>query len=65
MERDIGFWSGYLMCFCMMIVGLVVVILGRKRYILRPPQGSTITNAFKAIGIMIKHRNLIAPKPSY
>ncbi|TVY37724.1 Peptide transporter [Lachnellula occidentalis] len=65
MERDIGFWSAYLMCFCMMIVGLIVVVLGRKLYIVRPPQGQVITNAFKAIGIMVKNRNMNAPKPSY
>jgi len=65
MEKDIGFWSAYLMCFCMMIVGLVTIILGKKLYIVRPPKGSIITDAFKAIGMMIKHRNMNAPKPSY
>ncbi|TVY81439.1 Peptide transporter PTR2, partial [Lachnellula suecica] len=65
MEADIGFWSAYLMCFCMMIVGLVTVVLGKARYIVRPPQGSIITDAFKAIGIMIKNRNMDAAKPSY
>jgi POT family proton-dependent oligopeptide transporter len=65
MERDIGFWSAYLMCFCMFIVGFTALILGRKLYIVRPPQGSIITDALKAIGIMIKHRNMDAPKPSY
>ncbi|KAH6683382.1 putative peptide transporter PTR2 [Halenospora varia] len=65
MERDIGFWSAYLMCFCMFCVGMVAVVAGKKYYIVRPPQGSVITNAFKAIGIMIKNRNMDAPKPSY
>ncbi|KAE8449915.1 hypothetical protein EG329_007392 [Mollisiaceae sp. DMI_Dod_QoI] len=65
MERDIGFWSAYLLCLCMFVVGFVTVVLGRKLYIVRPPQGSIITDAFKAIGIMIKHRNMNAPKPSY
>ncbi|KAF4630054.1 hypothetical protein G7Y89_g8089 [Cudoniella acicularis] len=65
MERDVGFWSAYLMCFCMFFIGMAVVLLGKKYYIVRPPKGSIITNAFKAIGIMIKHRNMNAPKPSY
>jgi POT family proton-dependent oligopeptide transporter len=65
MERDVGFWSAYLLCICMFTVGTVVVVLGRKFYIVRPPQGSVITNAFKAIFIMIKNRNMDAPKPSY
>lgn len=49
----------------MFALGMVIVILGRKHYIVRPPQGSVITDAFKAIGIMIKNRNMDAPKPSY
>jgi POT family proton-dependent oligopeptide transporter len=65
MERDVGFWSAFLLCLCVFIVGFVVLILGRKYYIVRPPQGSIITDAFKAIWIMIRHRNMNAAKPSY
>ncbi|GIK04271.1 hypothetical protein Aspvir_008350 [Aspergillus viridinutans] len=65
MERDIGFWSGYLLCLCMFACGTLVLIVGRKYYVVRPPQGSIITDAFKAIGIMIANRNMDAPKPSW
>lgn len=65
MERFVGFWSAYLLCFCMFLVALAVLVLGRKTYVVRPPQGSIITDAFKAIGIMIKNRNLDAAKPSW
>lgn len=65
MERDIGFWSAYLMALCMFVVGTGVLILGRKFYVVRPPTGSIITDAFRAIWIMIKNRNMNAPKPSY
>lgn len=65
MEEYIGFWSAYLLCFCMFCVGLAVLILGRKKYVVRPPQGSVITNAFKAIWIMIKHRDQDAAKQSW
>lgn len=65
MERDIGFWSAFLLCLCMFCVGFVTLIIGQKQYIVRPPKGSIITDAFKAIGIMIKHRNMDAPKPTY
>jgi len=65
MERDIGFWSAYLMCLCMFIVGLGCLLLGRKIYIVRPPQGSIITDAFRAMGMMIRYRSMDAPKPSY
>ncbi|KAK6598039.1 POT family protein [Botrytis cinerea] len=65
MERDVGFWSAYLMCLCVFMVGFITLLLGRKRYIVRPPKGTVITDAFKIIGQMIKYRNLNAAKPSY
>ncbi|KAL2788302.1 POT family-domain-containing protein [Aspergillus keveii] len=65
MERDIGFWSAYLLCLCMFAVGTLVVILGRKHYVVRPPQGSVITDAFKALWIMVVNRNMDAPKPTW
>ncbi|OJJ61601.1 hypothetical protein ASPSYDRAFT_146144 [Aspergillus sydowii CBS 593.65] len=65
MERDIGFWSAYLLCLCMFTVGTAVVICGRKFYVVRPPQGSVITDAFKALWIMVINRNMDAPKPTW
>ncbi|KAJ5632056.1 hypothetical protein N7490_008395 [Penicillium lividum] len=65
MELYIGFWSGYLLCLCMFAVGALTLVLGRKYYVVRPPQGSIITDAFKAIGMMIVNRNMDAPKPSW
>jgi POT family proton-dependent oligopeptide transporter len=65
MELYIGFWSAYLMCLCMFMVGTLVIILGRKYYVVRPPQGSIITDAFRALWIMIRNRNMDAPKPSW
>ncbi|RAH70165.1 peptide MFS transporter [Aspergillus aculeatinus CBS 121060] len=65
MEKYIGFWSGYLLCLCMFAVGTGVLIFGRKFYVVRPPQGSIITDAFKALGIMIVNRNMDAAKPSW
>lgn len=65
MERDIGFWSGFLLCLCMFAVGTTVLIVGRKFYVVRPPQGSIITDAFKALWIMVVNRNMDAPKPTW
>ncbi|KAJ5531946.1 hypothetical protein N7513_001671 [Penicillium frequentans] len=65
MELYIGFWSGYLLCLCMFAVGTLTLVLGRKYYVVRPPQGSIITDAFKALGMMIMNRNMDAPKPSW
>ena len=49
----------------MFAVGTLVLLLGRKFYVVRPPQGSIITDAFKALGMMIVNRNMDAPKPSW
>ncbi|EEP76510.1 hypothetical protein UREG_01359 [Uncinocarpus reesii 1704] len=65
MERDVGFWSAYLMCTVVFFIGTGVLIAGRKRYIVKPPNGTIITDAFKAIWMMVKARNMDAPKPSY
>jgi len=65
MEQYEGFWTAYLMCWLMFCVGIAVLILCKKKYIVRPPQGSVITDAFKAIGLMIANRNTDAAKPSW
>ena len=63
MERDIGFWSAYLLPFCVFIVGFTVLVLGKNRYIVRPPKGSVIPNAFRICWIGIKNKgNLDAAK---
>ncbi|KAJ9416331.1 POT family proton-dependent oligopeptide transporter [Fusarium oxysporum] len=65
MEKYKGFWTAYLMCFCMFNVGIVTLVLRRKTFVNRPPQGSVITDAFKALGMMIAARNTDAAKPSW
>ncbi|PGH18913.1 hypothetical protein AJ80_04332 [Polytolypa hystricis UAMH7299] len=65
LERDVGFWSAFLLCLGVFIGGTTVLILGRKYYVVRPPQGGVITDAFRAIWIMIKKRNMDAPKASW
>jgi len=65
MEKYKDFWSAYLLCLCMFVVGTTVLVLGRKVYVVRPPQGSVITNAFRVCGQMIRHANMDAAKPSH
>jgi len=65
MEHKVGFWSAYLLPLIAFVVALVVVIYGRKRYILRKPQGSVIVDAAKALTIAAKKGwKLDAAKPS-
>ncbi|KAF2436768.1 PTR2-domain-containing protein [Tothia fuscella] len=65
MEKYKGFWTAYLLCFCMFLAGTLLLVLGKKLYVVTPPQGSIITDAFKAIFMMIRARNMNAPKPSF
>ncbi|KAK6516182.1 hypothetical protein TWF506_006094 [Arthrobotrys conoides] len=59
-----SFSSAYLLCLCMFFVGFIVLVLGKKQYVDRPPKGSIVTDAFKALWIMAKNRDTNAPKPS-
>jgi POT family proton-dependent oligopeptide transporter len=66
MELHIGFWSAYLLPLCMFVVGFIILILGKNKYVARPPKGSVVLQAFKAMWIALKNKgNLEAAKPSY
>lgn len=67
MELHIGFWSAYLLPMCMFLVGFVVLIVGKRYYVVRPPKGSIIVHAFKAmfIGLFYGKGKMEAAKPSY
>ncbi|GAB1735404.1 hypothetical protein NU219Hw_g3038t1 [Hortaea werneckii] len=65
MEKYCGFWTAFLMCWLMFCVAVGVLIFCKNRYVVRPPQGSVITDSFKALGLMIANFNTDAPKPSW
>ena len=60
MEKNTGFWTAFLLCLLMFCVGIVVLIAGKKYYVVRPPKGSVIVLAFRAIvNIASEHLNII------
>ncbi|KAI5289864.1 peptide transporter ptr2, partial [Ascosphaera atra] len=66
LELHVGFWTAYLLPLCMFCVGITVLILGKKAYTVRPPKGSIIILAFKAMWIGLKNKgNMDVAKPSY
>ncbi|MCJ1255653.1 peptide transporter ptr2 [Lignoscripta atroalba] len=66
LEKNTGFWTAYLLCLCMFAVGIVVLVAGKKYYIVRPPKGSVIVNAFRAMWIGLRNNgNMDVAKPSY
>lgn len=66
MELHIDFWAAYLLPLCMFIVGFIVLLVGKNCYVQRPPRGSVIFHAFKAMWIGLNHKfNMDAAKPSF
>jgi POT family proton-dependent oligopeptide transporter len=49
----------------MFAIGLTLLLLGRNIYVVKPPNGTIITDCFKVIGTVIKKRSFDAAKPSY
>ncbi|KAH8763579.1 di/tri peptide transporter 2 [Diaporthe sp. PMI_573] len=66
LEANVGFWAAYLLPFLMFLVGVAVLVAGKSKYKIRPPQGSIIPKAFKIMWIAITHKgNYDAAKPEY
>ncbi|KAI9790409.1 MAG: peptide transporter ptr2 [Candelina submexicana] len=66
LELHVGFWAAYLLPFLVFCVGFCVLLGGKKFYIVRPPRGSVITHAFKAMWIALLNKGKMdAAKPSY
>jgi dipeptide/tripeptide permease len=57
MEHHSGFWTAYLLAACFFVLGVVVLILGRKHYIVKPPRGSVIMDAIKVILLRFKSKD--------
>ncbi|KAI9486125.1 MAG: POT family-domain-containing protein [Benjaminiella poitrasii] len=64
LEKNVGFWPAFLLPTLMFIPGIVVVFLGRKRYVQTPPRGSVLLEAFKVVMYSFKVKSLDACKPS-
>ncbi|KAF2687652.1 DNA repair helicase [Lentithecium fluviatile CBS 122367] len=65
LELHVGFWSAYLLPLLMFCVGYFVLVSGKKRYVIKPPQGGVIGNCFKALWIAARNRfDLDQAKPS-
>ncbi|CAI6335066.1 unnamed protein product [Periconia digitata] len=66
LELHVGFWSAYLLTFLMFCVGFFVLLNGKDKYVIKPPQGGVISNCFKALWIAMQNRfDLDQAKPSF
>ncbi|GAB5591955.1 peptide transporter ptr2 [Umbelopsis nana] len=65
LEKNIGFWSAYLLPTLMFIPALCIVALGRNAYVRVPPRGSVFIEAFRVFKMSFKVKGGIrACKPS-
>lgn len=66
MEKYTGYWTVNLFGLLAFMCGFAVLLLGKKIYVTRPPQGSVLPHAFKAMWIgLLNGRRMEAAKPSY
>jgi POT family proton-dependent oligopeptide transporter len=49
----------------MFAIGTTLLVLGRKIYIVKPPNGTIVTDCFKVLGVALKQRSFDQAKPSY
>ncbi|KAI7864912.1 POT family-domain-containing protein [Spinellus fusiger] len=65
LEMHVGFWPAYLLPTIMFIPCIVIVLLGRERYVQNPPRGSVFVEAGKLFSLSRKVKGgLVACKPS-
>jgi dipeptide/tripeptide permease len=65
LELHVGFWAAYGLSFLTFILGVVVLVLGRRQYINAPPKGSVVVDSFRVIWIAVRSKQgLAAAKPS-
>ncbi|KAF2996484.1 peptide transporter ptr2 [Curvularia kusanoi] len=65
LELHIGFWSAYLLPLIMFCVGYAVLVAGKDRYIIKPPQGGVIGRCFRALWIAARNGfDVDAARPS-
>ncbi|KAF2195102.1 DNA repair helicase [Zopfia rhizophila CBS 207.26] len=66
LELHVGFWSAYLLPLIMFCIGFFVLVSGKRRYVIRPPQGGVIGHGFKVLWIaLVNQFDLDKAKPSF
>jgi POT family proton-dependent oligopeptide transporter len=65
LEHGSGFWAAYLLALCFFVIGVVVLVLGRKMYVVRPPKGSIVADSFKVVYMAFQSKcGIEVAKPS-
>ncbi|BAE56774.1 unnamed protein product [Aspergillus oryzae RIB40] len=54
MEKYSSFWSAFLLCFCFLWVGLVLMLVFKNKYYKAPPAGSVVPKVLRVIWLGIR-----------
>ena len=66
LEKNVGFWAAYLLPFLFFLVGFAALLFGKNKYVVQPPKGSIIPQAFKVCWIAIMNKgDFNTAKPEY
>ena len=55
-QQEISFFYGYLITAVSMACGTILLVIGRKHYILHPPQGSYLADTLRIIGAGLRDK---------
>ncbi|KAF5369715.1 hypothetical protein D9615_010150 [Tricholomella constricta] len=61
LARDHGYWVAYLVPTCIFVMVPIVLLIGRKNYVVTPPRGSILLETFRVIGFALGPRWSINP----
>ncbi|CCE66166.1 hypothetical protein TPHA_0O02000 [Tetrapisispora phaffii CBS 4417] len=65
LESHKGFWAAYLLPFCFFWIAVVILVMGRNSYIIKPVGDKVISKCFKVTFIVCKNKfNFDSAKPS-
>ncbi|OLL22606.1 putative peptide transporter ptr2 [Neolecta irregularis DAH-3] len=65
LRAHVGYWAAFLLPTCAFILGSIALVMGRRLYIVRPPEGSVIVKAFQALWVAAWNGfDMDAAKPS-
>ncbi|KAB8215230.1 POT family-domain-containing protein [Aspergillus novoparasiticus] len=54
MEKYSSFWSAFLLCFCFLWVGLILMLVFKNKYYKAPPAGSVVPKVLRVIWLGIR-----------
>ncbi|RAQ51109.1 POT peptide transporter [Aspergillus flavus] len=66
LELKVDFWAAFMLPLCFWTLAIVALLVGRARYIVRPPNGSIVIKAMRVLWIGMKSGgNLEAARPAF